>query len=342
MGSLMSAAVVASFSPPTYTASPHMLGLAIRHAPAMTTVPSPATRNVPLEYLEPSPVLAPREVIGSVMAALHRSNWDTPRSFYGFEIALRFLAPTHQAKLKRAKPGGFSRFMRQPHKVQQITWNEYRFDGEVIMLRDADGREEAYQMCTMRSSPTDEWMAARWKLVNVDCDYGEIVKRQWMVEAVFANEPDTPEDIEFLRAREAPGAVDMGETPRAVVDKVMRALRHMDEPLPLHGASMATRYCSPNNRASELSPEVFARYLEDPWYSILAEWDEMKYEADEYEDEDSEGALDECTVEEGGVCSQVEIEVLVRRAGEVSFTMVGWELSLYDGQWLIDTLNIVS
>ena len=41
-------------------------------------------------------------------------------------------------------------------------------------------------------------------------------------------------------------------------DQVMRALR--DDPL--GGAAVATRYCSPSNRASELSPETFARYLQ--------------------------------------------------------------------------------
>ena len=69
--------------------------------------------QMPLERLEASPTLEPREVIGSMMAALHRSNWDSPTPFYGFEIAMRFLAPTHAAKLKNAKPSGFSRFMRQ-------------------------------------------------------------------------------------------------------------------------------------------------------------------------------------------------------------------------------------
>ena len=53
------------------------------------------------------------------------------------------------------------------------------------------------------------------------------------------------------------------------------------------GAEVATRYCSPQNRASELSPEVFARYLEDPWYSVLAEWDEKMDDEDE-EDEEEE------------------------------------------------------
>ena len=45
---------------------------------------------------------------------------------------------------------------------------------------------------------------------------------------------------------------------RSSCDQVMRALR--DDPL--DGAAVATRYCSPSNRASELSPETFARYLQ--------------------------------------------------------------------------------
>ena len=71
------------------------------------------------------------------------------------------------------------------------------------------------------------------------------------------------------------------------LSKVMAALRTMNEPYPLAGAEVATRYCSPQNRASELSPEVFARYLEDPWYSVLAEWDEKMDDEDE-EDEEEE------------------------------------------------------
>ena len=76
------------------------------HPPTMD-----ASAKVPLESLNPSPMLAPREVISSVMAALHMSNWDCPTAFYGFEVALRFLAPTHAAKLRRAKPAGFSRYL---------------------------------------------------------------------------------------------------------------------------------------------------------------------------------------------------------------------------------------
>ena len=39
---------------------------------------------------------------------------------------------------------------------------------------------------------------------------------------------------------------------------------------------------------------------------------------------------------------QADCDVLVRREGEDSFSMVSWDLSLYDGQWLINSLNIIS
>ena len=97
---------------------------------------------VPLQHVQPSPTLTPRDVVNSVMSALHRTNWDTPTPYYGFEVALRFLAPTHMAKLNNAKPGGYARYMRQPHKVGQITWNEFRFEGDVILLEGGSGPDE--------------------------------------------------------------------------------------------------------------------------------------------------------------------------------------------------------
>eukprot|EP00322_Chrysochromulina_rotalis_P027974 CAMPEP_0115851772 /NCGR_PEP_ID=MMETSP0287-20121206/12653_1 /TAXON_ID=412157 /ORGANISM="Chrysochromulina rotalis, Strain UIO044" /LENGTH=335 /DNA_ID=CAMNT_0003305813 /DNA_START=1 /DNA_END=1008 /DNA_ORIENTATION=- len=301
--------------------------------------------TVPMQSLQPSPVLSPREVISSVMAGLHRSNWDAPTPYFGFEIALRFLAPTHQAKQNNAKPAGFYRYMRQPHKAFEIMWNEFRFEGELITLQTDDPsgliQEECYQQCSMRSSPTDDWVSARWKLVKVDCDYGETVQRQWMVEAVFANEPDELEisslvdvgrasdkEDDEVQALNWNGVYVPVESPKQVIGKVMRALRNMDTPYAFHGAAVATRYCSPKNRASELSPQVFARYLEDPWYSILVEWDEMDFD-DEEDDEDEP------------LWNTAEIEVPVSRSEDGTSSMVYWKLSLYNGQWLIDSLNIV-
>lgn len=292
------------------------------------------SENVPLEALNPTPVLEVREVISSVMAALHRSNQDAPKELYGFEVAMRFLAPTHAAKLRGAKPGGFARYLRQPHKVGQINWGEYRYEGDTVYLTSDAGVAEAYQMCSMRPSPSSKWVSTRWKLVQVEADYGETVTRpQWMVEAVYSGEPDTPEDIEFLRTHQVEGAKTGGEaaveSPRRVVMDVMSALRNMNEPYALHGAVVATRYCSPRNRASELSPEVFAKYLDDPWYSVLTEWDAM-------EDDDEEFMLDDY------LRGSAEVEVLVKREGDEEFTMVSWDLALFDGQWLINSLNIIS
>jgi len=295
-----------------------------------------AEDGVPIDYLNPLPTLSPREVIGSVMAALHRSNWETPTPFYGFEVALRFFAPTHQAKLANAKPAGFARFMQRPHKVSQIEWNEYRYDGDLVLLTSDDGVREAYQTISLRAAPTDEWQTSRWKLVQVEFDYGTTVTPPtWLVEHVYVAEPDTAEDIEFLKAQAPPepqvlnwnGQIVSLETPREVVQNVMRALRRMDEPYPLHGAVVATRYCSPRNRASELSPQVFAKYLEEPFYSVLKEWDEMEF------DEDDE--------EEDGESNHKEYEVLVRREGQESFSIVNWVLSSYEGQWLIDSMNVL-
>jgi len=325
---------LAAFVIPAQTRATHPAQLVTPRA-----LPCIASEEVPIMHTEPLPMLEPREVISAVSAALHRSNWDSPTAFYGFETALKFLAPSHPAKRARAKPAGFSRFMRQPHKVEQTLWEEMRFEGDVILMQDDDGTHEAYQMVSMRSSSSDEWWSARWKLVKVEMDYGTTVKSQWMVDAVFAKEPDVPLDVEFLRAEKQEeeeyagldwnGVLVPSESPREVVYKVMKALRNMDEPYKLHGACVATRYCSPLNRAAELSPQVFAGYLEDPWYSLLVEWDEMQEDNDECDDVDED------------LPNVADVDTLVKREGDDSFSLVSWTLSLHNGQWLIDSLNIV-
>jgi len=119
--------------------------------------------------------------------------------------------------------------------------------------------------------------------------------------------------------------VQSGATPAKVVDTVMRALRQPDEPYPLHGAQVAIRYCSPTNRASQLSPQSFAQYLREPWYAVLTEWDDMQLDEEEEEEEAT------------GVVSQ---DVLVKRAGDDSWTIVAWKLSKHNGRWLTDSLTI--
>ena len=63
-------------------------------------------------------------------------------------------------------------------------------------------------------------------------------------------------------------STDSARTPRAVVDKVMRALRKSDDPYPLHGAEVATKYCSPTNPAAQLTPAMFALYLAEDHYKV--------------------------------------------------------------------------
>ena len=45
-------------------------------------------------------------------------------------------------------------------------------------------------MCSVRSSPTDEWTSARWKLIKVDVDAGETTFAQWMVKQLVEKAVD--------------------------------------------------------------------------------------------------------------------------------------------------------
>ena len=155
--------------------------------------------GVPLEQLRPSPLLQPREVISSTLAALHESNWDTPTPYFGVEVAFSFLAPTHQAKRMGEKAAGFaSHLVRLPHA--EMLWNEFRFEGETILVQSDEGMEEAYQMCSLRSGPEEEWISSRWKLVKVNPNDESSSQKQWMIEAVFANEPVIPPRLALVPA----------------------------------------------------------------------------------------------------------------------------------------------
>ncbi len=113
----------------------------------------------------PAEALGPQEVIRAVLAALHRTNRDAPSPYYGFGIALSFLAPTHQFAGDDAAL--FARYMSQPHKTAIISWDEWAFSGDLIELAGSDGdADEAYQMVSVRASPDAEWDRLRWKLVR--------------------------------------------------------------------------------------------------------------------------------------------------------------------------------
>uniref|UniRef100_A0A7S2NRG0 EF-hand domain-containing protein n=1 Tax=Haptolina brevifila TaxID=156173 RepID=A0A7S2NRG0_9EUKA len=405
-----------------------------------------------LQDTYPSMLLQPREVISAVMMAIHRSSWDSPRPYFGFEVLGRFLSPTHQYERaiqtfsRTATPQSLSRYLQQPHKASLLAWNEYRWEGDLTLMGES---AEAYQQISVRSGPNAPWTSVRWMLVRVEPSSDP--HSQWMVDAVFVSEPDnspgvseampptiatstdddaeaawaagpeawamlaspldaplTPEEqrrlfdafdmdgggtisrqefrqvvedlglpipsselSQLMRDADVDQSGDIGyeefslllgkavegsatvagrfaseatkaakemftDSPRQVVESVMKALRNVDEPYPLHGAEVAVRFCSPTNKASQLSPQAFATYLNEPWYAILTEWDEMQIDEDD-EEEDVEAALarrwDELRL------NVAEVGTLVRRKGE-PWTVVNWELSRHNGRWLTDSLDI--
>jgi len=96
------------------------------------------------------------------------------------------------------------------------------------------------------------------------------------------------------------------------------------------------RYCSPTNKASQLSPQAFASYLREPWYEILTEWDEMQVDA--VEEEDVEAFLAERW--EQLRLNVAEVDTLVRRSDDSSWTIVNFRMSRHNGRWLMDSLSI--
>eukprot|EP00965_Chrysotila_dentata_P090165 2976193-Pleurochrysis_carterae.AAC.3 len=283
-----------------------------------------AVDKTAIKVTAPSDALEPRDVIAASLAAVHRENWDSPHPYYGFEVALQFLAPSHQAA--KADAQGFARYMRQPHKEVLVKWDDYKYDGDVIVLKRTKHPDEAYQMVSILPEGSDDWLKTRWKLLHVSPAPGK--PEQWMLEAVFANEPDQPTDDEFLLDHHDSDKTAFRSptlAPRVVVEKVMQALRNMDTPYKLHGAAVATRYCAPSNRASELTPAAFAKYMQEPWYRILAEWEEMEFETD---------------VDEIDASNHAVVDVLLRRKKGDSWAVVSWDLTMHDGRWLIHSLDV--
>jgi len=288
-----------------------------------------AALSAELESAQPSPALQPREVMQTVLTALHRSNFDEPWPRFGCEVAMRFLAPSNPASQTTAER--FASYLEQPWYEPLIDWHEYRWEGDLSLL----GEGEAYQQLSVRSGPSAPWTSVRWILRRVP--YGGAPEQyQWMIESVFVAQPEersersgggaasgaSPGESESTVPSFAPRG---DESPGEVVLKVMRAVRQRDEPYRFHGCEVAMRYCSPTNKASRLSPQAFAQYLDEPWYRVLTEWDSIELD-------------DEPEVSDDG--TSVRQEVLVRREGDETWTIVAWELSNHFGRWLTDSLSI--
>ena len=211
-----------------------------------------------LETAGPSPALQPREVMTTMLHALHRSNFDTPRPRFGAEVAMRFLAPSNPAS--KVSPQRFADFLGQDWYLPLLNWAEFRWAGEPTLL----GDKEFYQQVSVRTSASADWVRVRFILERVPF---YATSDQWMVSSVFVEEPD---GIDTRGLSSGEGGIELGgvggETAGDVVMTVMRAVRDLNEPYPLHGCEVAIRYCSPTNRASSLSPQSFAQYLDEPWY----------------------------------------------------------------------------
>ena len=290
-------------------------------APIFTLDP---IRSAELEKAQPSPALQAREVIDTMMTALHRGNIDRPRTRFGCEVAMRFLAPTNPAS--KVSSSTFASYLEQTWYQPLLTWSEYRWEGDLTLL----GESEAYQQLSVRADADGSWTSVRWILRRVPYRDPAATADQWMVEAVFVSEPDGPEPVLRLSGQansvRAPATAPRETgSPGDVVLTVMRALRQRDVPYPYHGCEVAIRYCSPTNKASRLSPQAFAQYLNEPWYKVLTEWDHI-----ELEDEP----------EATGDGSTVSQDVLVKREGDDTWTVVNWQLARYSGRWLMDALSI--
>lgn len=283
-----------------------------------------------LQMASPTPSYQPREVIETMMHALHRSAWDHPYPYFGFEVALQFLSPSHQYReyqsARTETPESLARYLRSPHKAALISWNEFKWEGETTCIDQA----EAYQQVSVRANADDEWTSVRWMLKRVATRID--AHSQWMVDAVFVQEPDyyycdfaQPYSSAQPAVAEAGGAlVVSSEGPRAIAERVMRALRKPDEPYRLHGAEVAVRFCSPTNAAAQLTPAMFASYLKEPHYLILSEWDEIDFD-DETDVTDS---------------AEAEQDVLVRRSSDKTWSAVSFRLSRHNGRWLVDSLGL--
>jgi len=265
----------------------------------------------------PSQSLEPRNVILTLMHALHKKNLDTPSARFGCAVVLRFLAPENPAS--RATPQRFAEYLAQPWYLPLLEWSEFRWEGDTVLL--SNGRE-AYQQLNVRSGEGGEWTNVRWILEKVGVDGSG----EWRLESVFVQEPDSG----FEYGGDDKGELsplsshkDKNHTPSTVVIEVMKALRNADEPYRHHGAEVAIRACSPTNAASRLSPQGFSQYLREPWYAILTEWDSIT-----------------CEEEEGDEEGTVMVFASVKRDADNFFTIVNWQLSRYSGRWLTDSLTI--
>ena len=171
-----------------------------RHATAAATLAAAAgggggptdTQSAALATAQPSPALQPREVIETVMCALHRRNQDTPYARFGSEVAMRFLSPDSPASQRSLEQ--FADYLSQEWYRPLVEWSEMRWDGDLVLLGNG---AEAYQQAGVRSSPTAAWVSIRWILARVLAEGGH---EEWRVATVFVQEPDSTQSDDLEAA----------------------------------------------------------------------------------------------------------------------------------------------
>merc|ERR1711920_677274 len=93
---------------------------------------APPIQNTALADAKPLPQLSPREVVATMLSALHKSNIDTPRLRFGAEVVLRFLAPTNPAS--KVTAARFAQYLSQPWYAPLLRWSEFCWQGETVFL----------------------------------------------------------------------------------------------------------------------------------------------------------------------------------------------------------------
>lgn len=142
-----------------------------------------AERSAALASARPSPALQPREVIDTLLCALHRSNINSPLRSFGCAVAMRFLSPSNPASTSTLEQ--FEEYLALPHYAPLLDWREYEWEGDTALLK---GGVEAYQQVRVRDGGSlSPWTSIRWILERVPGEAGE---GEWRVQAVMMQEPD--------------------------------------------------------------------------------------------------------------------------------------------------------
>ena len=333
-----------------------------------------------LSEQKPSPALQPREVIKTMLSALHRSNFDQPRARFGAEIALRFLAPSNPAS--QATPERFAAYLSQSWYQMLLDWEEYRWEGDTTLL----GESEAYQQVGVRSSPEEAWVAVRWILVRVPF---YATTDQWMV-GVSGTFPASqplhqrsqrwrPPSPSPQRAAHKPGLPCLATRSASHVSRVRLAPQAVFVEEPDGDEAFELGEVAPVRRSlmgAVEAPDTAPNFSETPGDVVLAVMKAVRTVDEPYALAGAEVAIRYCSPsnrasrlspqafstylrepwyailteweeieldddpEVSADGSVVQQDVLVRRSESESWTIVNWQLSRHSGRWLTDSLTI--